>query len=265
MNSPPRFSLIDVFLTATTLSNATELIIEKSKLSNNSAYVNVFAVDSVLKCHKDSKLADIANNSFLTLCDGMPLVKIGKRYADRNMTRCYGPDVMLNIIDKGRACGLRHFFYGGENEQLLQTLVDKLSEKFPGFVEAGRYCPPFRPLTDDEKKEVTDLIISTKADIIWVGIGTPKQDYFVAEFSKRLPRGVLVAVGAAFNFHSGNVKQAPHWMQMHSLEWLYRLFAEPRRLWKRYLIGNPYFIFLLLKQWIFANPRKLGSAPEDKE
>ncbi|MBQ2281291.1 MAG: WecB/TagA/CpsF family glycosyltransferase [Kiritimatiellae bacterium] len=262
MNLPPRFSLIDVYLSSTSLQKASELIISAAKPSLPSVYVNVFAVDSVLKCHKNKEIAEIANNSFLTLCDGMPLVKVGKRYADKNMTRCYGPDVMLEVIDKGRAHGLKHFFYGGENEELLEVLVNKLSEKYPGFIEAGRYWAPFRPLTEEEKQDVVDKIIASGADVIWVGIGTPKQDYFVAEFQKRLPHGVLVAVGAAFNFHSGRVKQAPAWMQKHSLEWLYRLWAEPRRLWKRYIIGNPHFILLLLKQWLFRIPKKLGSAPE---
>lgn len=262
MNLPPRFSLIDVYLSSTSLQNASDLIISAAEPTKPSVYVNVFAVDSVLKCHKNKEIAEIANNSYLTLCDGMPLVKVGKRYADKNMTRCYGPDVMLKVIDEGRKQGVKHFFYGGENEEVLQELVDKLSEKFPGFIEAGRYWAPFRPLTEEEKQEVTEKIIASGADVIWVGIGTPKQDYFVAEFKERLPHGVLVAVGAAFNFHSGRVKQAPRWMQQHSLEWLYRLFAEPRRLWKRYIIGNPYFILLLLKQWIFGKPAKLGSAPK---
>lgn len=260
----PRFSVLDVHLTATRLERAVDRVIEYARDAAGRRYVCVFAVDSVLKSHDNPRLAEIANASAMTLCDGMPLVFLGRKFAKADMSRCYGPDVMLGVTDRGRAAGLRHFYYGGADERTVELLQKNLEEKFPGVNIVGHYVPPFRPLTAEEKADVIKRIDESGADVVWVGIGTPKQDEWASEMRPLLKAPVLVAVGAAFNFHAGTVSQAPLWMRRSGLEWFYRLCAEPRRLWKRYIIGNPRFVFLVLKQLITGKPAPLGSACPEK-
>jgi N-acetylglucosaminyldiphosphoundecaprenol N-acetyl-beta-D-mannosaminyltransferase len=147
-----------------------------------------------------------------------------------------------------------HFFYGATDEVLAQ-LKANLLKKFPDVQIAGMYSPPFRPLTDAEKDDVAEMINASGADIVWCGLGTPKQDYWVAEFRPRLNCAAILAVGAAFNFHAGHVVQAPRWMMKSGLEWLFRLGTEPRRIWLRYLIGNPRFILLTWRQFLSRRNR----------
>jgi len=142
--------------------------------------------------------------------------------------------------------GYTHYFYGGSTD-VLAKLNDRLRQQFPRLRIAGMYAPPFRPLTDAEENEVVNKINVVHPDIVWCGLGTPKQDYWVYRFRPRLEAAALIAVGAAFNFHAGQVRQAPRWMMRCGLEWLFRLCMEPRRLWRRYLIGNPRFLWLLWK------------------
>ncbi len=261
----PRFNLLGVHLTATRLERAVDRVIEFARDAGGRRYVCVFAVDSVLKCHDDPRLTEIANGSAMTLCDGMPLVFVGRRFAKADMSRCYGPDVMLGVSDRGRAAGLRHFYYGGSDEKTVALLRKNLEEKFPGLSVVGHYVPPFRPLTEEEKADVVKRIDESGADVVWIGIGTPKQDFWAEEMRPLLKAPVLVAVGAAFNFHAGTVSQAPLWMRRSGLEWFFRLCAEPRRLWRRYVLGNPRFVFLVLKQLLTGRPAPLGAVcPENK-
>lgn len=253
----PRFRLLDVALTGARLEQAVDHLVGAAR-SSGRGYVCVFAVDSLLKAHDDPELARIANGADLTLCDGMPLVFVGRKIAGIDMSRCYGPDVMLGVSDRGRASGLRHFYYGGADEATAEKLETNLKSRFPGLVVCGHYVPPFRPLTEEEMRDVARRINESKADIVWVGIGTPKQDYWVSRMRPLLDAPLLVAVGAAFNFHAGTVRQAPPWMRRSGLEWLFRLCAEPRRLWRRYILGNPRFLWLVLRQKITGKPGKLG-------
>jgi len=163
------------------------------------------------------------------------------------VSRVYGPDLMLALCEESKEKGYRHFFYGGA-EGVADELAASLTERYPGLQVAGTYSPPFRPLTEDEDQQVVDLINRSGADIVWVGLGTPKQDFWVADHVGRLEAPVLLAVGAAFDFHSGRKRQAPRWMQRAGLEWLFRLLTEPRRLWYRYLVLNPLFIALVTLQ-----------------
>ena len=129
---------------------------------------------------------------------------------------------------------------------MADRLADRMSEEFPGLEVAGTYCPPFRPLTDEEMEDVTSVINGSRADIVWVGLSTPKQERWIDRVRKRLDVGVLISVGAAFDFHTDRVATAPPWMQRIGLEWFFRLTQEPRRLWRRYLVNNPTFLFLAL-------------------
>ena len=260
----PRFSLLDVTLTGIRLEEAVSRIVG-FRDSGERGYVCVFAVDSLLKCHDDPRLAAISRASAMTLCDGMPLVLAGRVFGRLDVSRCYGPDVMLGVADAGRAAGLRHYFYGGSDEDTLRRLRANLAAKFPGLVDAGGEVPPFHPLSDAERAETAARINAAKPDVVWVGIGTPKQDFWVSEMRPLLDAPVLVAVGAAFNFHAGKVSQAPPWMRRNCLEWLYRLCVEPRRLWRRYLIGNPRFVLLVLRQMLTRRPAPVGAPARAQE
>lgn len=256
-STPCRFQLLDVRLTATTLPAAVETIlgwVARRELRS----VCVFAVDSLLKCRDDARLAEIANAADMTLTDGMPLVWLGRHVARLPLERCYGPDVMLRTLEAGCARGVRHYLYGGADEAVLDRLEARLRDRFPDLRIVGRHVPPHRPLTPGERDAVVADIRASGADIVWVGIGTPKQDYWVGEFRALLDTPVLVAVGAAFNFHAGTVRQAPRWMMRNGLEWLFRLVVEPKRLWRRYLVGNPRFVALVLRQWWTRKPAPLG-------
>ena len=260
MKSSPfkRFRVLDVLLSGCRREEAEDAIVSAARdRGGDPGYVCIFAVDSVLKCHDAPRLAAIANSSFLTLCDGMPLVLLGRVFARARMSRCYGPDVMLGVCDKGRAAGLRHFFYGGADEETVRLLSENLRARFPGLQVVGSIVPPFRPPTEEERREAAEKINASGADVVWVGIGTPKQDYWVSDMRQLIKAPVLVAVGAAFNFHAGKVPPAPRWMRRCCLEWLFRLCAEPRRLWRRYLIGNPRFVFLVLRQLLTRRPHPL--------
>jgi len=255
--SPPRFSLLDVALTGTSIEQAIQQIVAYTQ-GGGRHYVCVFAVASLLQCHDEPRLRDIANKSDMTLCDGMPLVFVGRKFAGLEMNRCYGPDVMLKTIEAGCATGMKHFFYGGADETVMTRLLANLKEKFPDIQVAGKYVPPFRDLTDAEHTDVVAKINESGADVVWVGIGTPRQDFWVSDYRSVLKPSVLIAVGAAFNFHAGTVPQAPRWMMRCGLEWLFRLVAEPRRLWRRYVIGNPRFVFLAVRQLLTRRPHVLG-------
>ncbi len=245
--SLPRVQVLSVGISALTFERALA-VIGGWIARRERHYVNVCTTHTVLECYDAPALATIVNGSGLATPDGMPLVWLGQR-AGHPVERVYGPDLMLALCAAGQAPGYRHFFYGGA-PGVAEELAQRLQAQFPQLAIAGCYTPPFRPLTTDETHMVTELINGSGADIVWVGLGTPKQDYWVGQFRPLLTAPVLIAVGAAFDFHTGRVRQAPPWMQRRGLEWLFRLTQDPRRLWRRYLLGNPRFIWLLGKQWL---------------
>jgi N-acetylglucosaminyldiphosphoundecaprenol N-acetyl-beta-D-mannosaminyltransferase len=181
------------------------------------------------------------NADDLNLPDGMPLVWIARRLGMRWLTkRVYGPDLMAEVLDRGRCLGLRHYMYGSTPE-VLEALQRELESRYPGLDIAGAEAPPFRALTNAEVRCNIERMHTSGADVVWAGLGTPKQDEFVHSFHEQIGCPT-VAVGAAFDFFAGATKQAPRWMQSIGLEWLFRLSHEPRRLWRRYLIGNTKFL-----------------------
>ncbi len=211
-------------------------------------YINVCTVHTMLECVDDPRLAEVVNQSSMAVPDGMPLVWLGRKaFPDMNVQRCYGPGLMLEICEAGVPAGLKHCFYGGTPE-VLHKLQDNLEKRFPSIKVVEAIAPPFRKLTSEESRDVAARINAAEPDIVWVGLGTPKQDLWMGQMREKLEAPVLIAVGAAFNFHAGMLSQAPKWMQRMGLEWLFRLCKEPRRLWRRYLLGNPRFLWLLLKQ-----------------
>ena len=163
------------------------------------------------------------------------------------MDRVYGPDLMLSLCAATQDGSVRHFFYGGA-PGVADKLSAALSLRFPGIAVCGTYTPPFRPLNSDEEAELFRRLQEAQPHICWVGLSTPKQERFMAAYLDKLPTTVMLGVGAAFDMHSGRVRQAPLWMQRNGLEWFFRLTQEPKRLWKRYLINNPLFVLRILAQ-----------------
>jgi N-acetylglucosaminyldiphosphoundecaprenol N-acetyl-beta-D-mannosaminyltransferase len=184
--------------------------------------------------------------------DGMPLVWVG-RAMGRQVERVCGPDTMLAVMDQGRALGRRHFLYGGA-PGIPDRLAERLTARLPGLEVVGAYSPPFRQLTPEEDAAEVARLNAVRPDYVWVGLGSPKQDRWVMEHRDRLRAAVLLAVGAAFDFHSGNLARAPRWMQRTGTEWIFRLIAEPRRLAKRYTVTNSKFALLLAKQILRRRP-----------
>lgn len=210
-------------------------------------YVCLATVHGIMVAQEDPELRKIYNESLLTTPDGMPMVWLGRWAGHREMGRVYGPDLMLAIMAESVARGWRHFFYGGAHGAATE-LREKLTARFPGLAIVGVYEPPFRPLNEGEQADLHAQVTASQPQFLWVGVSSPKQERFMAAFGSRLPVNIQLGVGAAFDFHSGRIKQAPRWMQRSGLEWLFRLSQEPRRLWKRYLILNPRFVFAVLAQ-----------------
>jgi N-acetylglucosaminyldiphosphoundecaprenol N-acetyl-beta-D-mannosaminyltransferase len=225
--------------------NRTVQILSESIEEGRNGYVCLAPAHNIMACRDDSRLRDIFNRSLLTVPDGMGTVWM-IRLGGHQTERVYGPDLMLKICERGQLLGWRHFFFGGE-PKVAQQLVANLLIKFPALQVAGTFSPPFRNMTMAEIEKMTREINASNADFLWVGLGSPKQEHWMAEMRASLNSKILVGVGAAFDFISGNKAQAPKWMQNVGLEWLFRLISEPRRLWRRYS-GYPLFVALALSQ-----------------
>ncbi|THV28418.1 WecB/TagA/CpsF family glycosyltransferase [Glycomyces paridis] len=204
-------------------------------------YVCVTGVHGVMESQRDPELLAIHNASGLTTPDGMPMVWAGRKAGAEWMDRVYGPDLMLNVLGRAAERGWSSFLYGGK-DGVPELLAEKLIARIPGLKIAGTYSPPFRPLTEDEDDAIVKRINDSGAQLVWVGLSTPKQERWMAAHRDRLTAPALFGVGAAFDFHAGLVPQAPPWMQRNGLEWFYRLTKEPKRLWRRYLVNNPAYL-----------------------
>ncbi len=210
-------------------------------------YICVTSVHGVIMAQDDPELAKIFNAADIVTPDGMPIVWALRSFGSRDQQRVYGPTLMLDLCRSAAENGHRIFFYGGREEALPQ-LVSRLRTQFPGLVVAGSYSPPFRTLTETENSEVCETITRSDADIVFVGISTPKQERWMYDHRYCFPGVTLIGVGAAFDFHAGRIRQAPAWMRRNGLEWLFRLAMEPARLWKRYLLVTPRFLPLWARQ-----------------
>ena len=204
-------------------------------------YVCVTGVHGVMESQRDRQLLRIHNDSGLTVPDGMPMVWAGRRAGAEGMGQVRGSDLMLAVLATAAKRGWRSFLYGG-GHNVPEQLADRLGERFPGVGIVGTHSPPFRALTPDEDTEIVEQINASGADLVWIGLSTPKQERWMAEHRDRLTAPVLLGVGAAFDMHAGLTPQAPLWMQRHGLEWSYRLAREPRRLLPRYLRNNPGYL-----------------------
>jgi len=209
-------------------------------------YIAVTGMHGVTEAQHDERFGEILNAAGLVVPDGYPLVWLGRRKGFFGLRRrVYGPELMERFCAESAAKDYRHFFYGGA-PGVAEDLARRFAMRFPGLRVAGTYCPPFRALTDEEDREVVATIEGARADIVWVGLSTPKQERWMSEHRKRLNVPVLIGVGAAFDFHTERVARAPKWMGDNGLEWLFRLAMEPRRLWRRYLVYGSEFIVLVM-------------------
>jgi N-acetylglucosaminyldiphosphoundecaprenol N-acetyl-beta-D-mannosaminyltransferase len=212
-------------------------------------YICVAATHTVVATQDDPELRAAVCNASLVVPDGQPVVWAMNALGHNLTNRVYGPDLMAKFCERSALTGARMFLYGGRNQGALVQLALNLRRRFDGLQIVGGYSPPFRTLSDEEIDAVVAEINHAKPDVVWVGIGVPKQEKWMAALRDRIDAPVLVGVGAAFDFHAGLVPQAPAWMQSAGLEWLFRLSKEPRRLWKRYLTYNPRFVFGFARQY----------------
>ncbi|MEL3970777.1 WecB/TagA/CpsF family glycosyltransferase [Rossellomorea oryzaecorticis] len=223
-----------------------EILNRLTKLEKTSYYICVNNVHTSVECIENTDFKKINNSSYLSITDGMPLVYYFRYFKGiNNIERITGPDLMLDIFKDSRFNQFNHFFYGSTN-QTLNKLISNLKTDYKEINISGYYSPPFRTLNINEKADIIKKINDSNADFVWVGLGAPKQEEWMSEFSDDLEGKILVGVGAAFDYHAGNIKRAPIWMQKFSLEWLYRLFQEPKRLFKRYLKTNTKFLFYII-------------------
>lgn len=211
-------------------------------------YACVTGVHGVMESRRDPALRAIHAQAGLVTPDGMPLVWLSRAAGHAHVTRVYGPDLLQACCEAGLARGYRHFFYGGA-PGVAEQLATRLRRQSPGLLVAGVYAPRFGDLTPAEDAAVCARIDAADPDIVWVGLGTPRQERWMAGHVGRLRAPALIGVGAAFDFHAGVKTQAPRWMQRSGLEWLFRLASEPRRLGPRYLVNNPAFVWALAREW----------------
>lgn len=233
--------VLGVNISAVNLTTAPQLIFDFIARREHT-YVCITGVHGVMESQRDPSLKKIHNEAGMVTPDGMPMVWINKLRGNSHVTRVYGPDLMLEVCQQGVARGTKHFMYGGA-DGVAELLKQKLEKKFPGIQIVGTYTPPFRPLTEDEDKAICEQITTSGADIVWVGLSTPKQERWMSKHVGKFAAPVMVGVGAAFDFHAGLKSQAPRWIGKLGMEWFYRLCTEPKRLWKRYLVNNPLFIY----------------------
>lgn len=250
MLSPPtdrsRANVLGVGIDVLNMPTAVSAI-DAALSSGQKGYVCVTGVHGVMETQRDLRLKTILNSSFLTTPDGMPTVWVGRWQGFRDMERVYGPDLMLEICRLSLAKGYTHFLYGGK-PGVARRLERELRRGFPGIRILGTHCPPFRELNQDEEDELIQLVADLKPDVFWVGLSTPKQERFMAEFIHKLDTKLMLGVGAAFDIHAGLLSDSPAWVKKAGLQWLHRLAQEPSRLWKRYLINNPEFLLKICLQ-----------------
>jgi N-acetylglucosaminyldiphosphoundecaprenol N-acetyl-beta-D-mannosaminyltransferase len=243
----PKENVLGVMVSAVNLAQVVATIEEWIAMRHPGIVCPVPA-HTIMDSQKDRSLRQILNSSSLTTPDGMSIVWILRSKGHKQVTRVYGPDLMTVLCERSEYRAYRHFLYGGSPE-LVEELGERLTARFSGLKVAGVYSPPFRVPSVEEDTRIIEFINDTRPDIVWVGLGSPKQEKWMAKHRDRLDAPVLVGVGAAFDFLSGRKPQAPRWIQRSGVEWLFRLATEPRRLWPRYR-QYPLFGLLVLAQMV---------------
>lgn len=215
----------------------------KEELENRrKGYVCLLGVHGIMEAQRDPDLAQIYASAALKVPDGAPTVWVGRRQGFHDMQRVAGPDLMLEVFRRREFANCTHFLYGGK-ESVAGDLLETLTRRFPWVRITGTYTPPFRELTHEEEESLAAHVNELKPDMIWVGISTPKQERFMARFLPLLDSTLMFGVGAAFDFHTGRIKDSPTWVKRAGLQWLHRLIQDPRRLLWRYLRSNSAFLW----------------------
>jgi N-acetylglucosaminyldiphosphoundecaprenol N-acetyl-beta-D-mannosaminyltransferase len=218
--------------------------------SRERGYVCAVAVHALTLGYDDPEMGEALRGATLVLPDGMPVVWAANLLGGNLDDRVYGPELMLRYNDRCAERGHRVWLYGGRDQGSLVQLALNLRKRHPGINIVGGFSPPFRPMSADEEDTLVEQINAARPDVLWVGIGVPKQEKWMARMRERLDVPVMCAVGAAFDFHAGRISQAPSWMQERGLEWIYRIAQEPRRLLPRYLYFNPRFVLAFARQYL---------------
>lgn len=221
-------------------------------------YVCMAGVHGIMEAHRDTELCAIYENASITLPDGMPTVWVGRWHGHRQMERVTGPDLMREVFRRQEFATYTHFLYGGR-EGVAEELRERFTRQYPWTQIVGTYTPPYRDLTLREEREVIASIRELKPDIIWVGISTPRQERFMHRYLDRLQTTLMFGVGAAYDFHTGRITDAPQWIKSSGMQWFHRLLQDPLRLWKRYLRNNPAFLWHIALQ--LTGLAKYGSRP----
>ena len=245
MSAKDRINILGVGVSLVNMDQALDQIDSWIK-DGDRTYVCICSVHGVMECQRSEDLRQIFNHAGMVTPDGMPLVWLA-RSREPQVTRVYGPDLILGEFSRSNTMGHRHFLYGG-GPGVAGRLADRMQKRFANLQIVGTLEPPFAQLAELASPETAKAINAAEPDIVWVGISSPKQEHWMARMRPQLKARVLIGVGAAFDFHSGSVRQAPRWMQRSGLEWFFRLVTEPRRLWRRYLINNPWFVWALTLQ-----------------
>jgi N-acetylglucosaminyldiphosphoundecaprenol N-acetyl-beta-D-mannosaminyltransferase len=216
--------------------------IVKKEYSN---YIVIANANDIVASKKDVRVMESMNNSSLTVPDGISLVLYARISGKYLRKRVYGPDLMLELLKSSESMGYSHFFYGATQETLNQ-LTGNLRRKFPGLKVVGMYAPPFSALNRQENERIAAFINNASPDFLWIGLGCPKQQLWMYENRDKIHVPVMIGVGAAFDFLAGTKPQAPQWLRDNGFEWLFRLIIEPKRMWRRYLIDYPLFVYFII-------------------
>jgi N-acetylglucosaminyldiphosphoundecaprenol N-acetyl-beta-D-mannosaminyltransferase len=245
---PLRFPVLGVGISLTQIPDVIAQIETWISERSGCHIIAVTGMHGVTEAQHDGEFKHILNSASLVVPDGMPLVWLARLRGFSLRRRVYGPELMMTFCEQTAARGYRHFLYGGD-AGVADRLAGTLRERFPGLLIAGSHSPPFRSLTVAEDTHIIAQINESGADVLWVGLSTPKQERWMYEHRDCLLVPVLVGVGAAFDFNLGIKRQAPEWMREHGLEWLFRLLQEPQRLWRRYLVyGSEFLVSVILEQ-----------------
>jgi N-acetylglucosaminyldiphosphoundecaprenol N-acetyl-beta-D-mannosaminyltransferase len=246
LSSLPRANVLGVGVHAIDLNRAAEVIC-KAIATEQKGYVCVTGVHGVMEAQRNPEFRAILDRALLVTPDGTPTVWVGRLQGHSRMKRVFGPDLMFEVCSRSIAKGYSHFLYGGK-PGVAEDLRQRLTQRFPGIRIVGTYTPPFRALSSNERAKLEECLEEARPDIVWIGLSTPKQEQFMAEMIQRLSCKLMVGVGAAFDFHTGQLRDAPPWVKKLGLQWLDRLRQEPSRLWKRYLINNSSFLLRIVLQ-----------------
>jgi N-acetylglucosaminyldiphosphoundecaprenol N-acetyl-beta-D-mannosaminyltransferase len=255
--NPPRANVLGVGVHAINLGLALD-ILDASISSGKKGYVCVTGVHGVMEAQRNAKFRDILDQALLVTPDGMPTVWVGRLQGHERMRRVFGPDLMLEVCRRSVTSGHTHFLCGGK-PGVAEQLGAVLKQRFPALRVVGTYTPPFRALSPEEESQFIAAISQVRPSIVWVGMSTPRQESFMSRYIQRLETGLMIGVGAAFDMHTGKIKDAPYWIKQGGLQWMHRLAQEPSRLWKRYLVNNSGFVMKLAFQMCGAKRYKLAT------